>query len=102
MIFCFKSDAAEARDEHLKELDIVLYIIIALVDIKTSYYLSETIKVWNKARGWKKKIKKIYNPYVSCDIVTFAICSNNNGNMVVRKIPEFFSVSKTWRLHRTL
>ena len=45
MIFCFKSDAAETRDEHLKELDIVLYIIIALVDIKTSYYLSETIKV---------------------------------------------------------
>ena len=42
MIFCFKSDAAEARDEHLTELDILLYIIIALVDIKTSYYLSET------------------------------------------------------------
>ena len=38
-ISCFENDAAEARDEHVTELDIVLYIIIALVDIKTSYYL---------------------------------------------------------------
>ena len=31
----------------------------------------------------KKKKEKIYNPYVSCDIVTFAICSNNDGIMAV-------------------
>ena len=78
--------AAEARDEHVTKLDNVLYIIIALVNIKTSYYLSKTNEVWNKARGWKK----IHNPYVSFDIVTFAIYSNNNGNMVVGEIPEFF------------
>ena len=46
--------AAEARDEHVTELDNVLYIIIALVNIKTSKYLSKTNEVWNKARGWKK------------------------------------------------
>ena len=32
--------AAEARDEHVTKLDNVLYIIIALVNVKTSYYLS--------------------------------------------------------------
>ena len=63
-----------------------MYIIIALVNIKTSKYLSKTNEVWNKARG----CKKIGNPYVSFDIVTFAIYSNNNGNMVVGEIPEFF------------
>ena len=46
--------AAEARDEHVTELDNVLYKIIALVNIKISYYLSKTNEVWNKARGWKK------------------------------------------------
>ena len=51
MIFCFENDAAEARDEHVTELDIELYISIAFVDIKTSYYLSETNKLWNKVRG---------------------------------------------------
>ena len=45
MIFCFENDAAEARDEHVTELDIELYISIAFVDIKTSYYLSETNKL---------------------------------------------------------
>ena len=34
--------AAEARYEHVTKLDNVLYIISALVNIKTSYYLSET------------------------------------------------------------
>ena len=42
------------RDEHLTKLDNALYIIIALVDIKTSKYLSKTNDVWNKARDWKK------------------------------------------------
>ena len=37
--------AAEARDEHLTELDNVLYKIIALVNIKTSYYISKTNEV---------------------------------------------------------
>ena len=82
--------AAEARDEHVTKLDNVLYIIIALVNIKTSKYLSKTNEVWNKARG----CKKIGNPYVSFDIVTFAIYSNNNGNMVVGEIPEFFQFPK--------
>ena len=36
---------AEARDEHVTELDNVLYIIIALVNIKISYYLSKTNEV---------------------------------------------------------
>ena len=63
-----------------------MYIIIALVNIKTSKYLSKTNEFWNKTRG----CKKIGNPYVSFDIVTFAIYSNNNGNMVVGEIPEFF------------
>ena len=80
--------AAEARDEHVTKLDNVLYIIIALVNIKTSYYLSKTNEVWNKARGW------INNPYVTFDIVTFAIYGNNNGNMVVGEIPEFFQFPK--------
>ena len=47
--------AAQARDEHVTKLDDVLYIIIALVKVKTSRYLSKTNEVWNKARGWKEK-----------------------------------------------
>ena len=82
--------AAEARDEHVTKLDNVLYIIIALVNIKTSKYLSKTNEVWNKARGWKK----IHNPYVSFDIVTFAIYSNNNCYMVVGEISVFFQCLK--------
>ena len=37
--------AAEARDEHVTKLDNVFYIIIALVNIKTSYYPSKTSEV---------------------------------------------------------
>ena len=40
------------------------------------------------------KKKKSHNPYVSSDIVTFAIYSNNDGNMVVGEIPEFFLFPK--------
>ena len=36
---------AEARDEYVTELDNVLYIIIALVKVKTSKYLSKTNEV---------------------------------------------------------
>ena len=36
----------------------------------------------------------MHNPHVSFDIVTFAIYSNNNGNMVVGEIPEFFQFPK--------
>ena len=69
----------------------VMYIIIALVKVKTSNYLSKKNEIWNKARGWKK----IHNPYVSFDIVTFAIYgNNNNGNMVVGEIPQFFQFPK--------
>ena len=38
--------------------------------------------------------KKIHNSYVSFDILTFAMYSNNNGNMVVGEIPEFFQFPK--------
>ena len=51
--------AAEARDEHVTELDNVLYIIIAFVNIETSYYLSKTNEVWNKARGWIKNTQSV-------------------------------------------
>ena len=74
----------------MTKLNNVLYIIIALVNIKTSKYLSKTNEVCNKARG----CKKIHNPYVSFDIVTFAIYSNNNGNMVVGEISVFFQCPK--------
>ena len=83
--------AAEARDEHVKKLDKVLYIIIALVNNKTSYYPSKTSEVWNKARGWIK----IHNRYVTFDIVTFVVYGNNNGNMVVGETLEFFQFSKS-------
>ena len=83
--------AVEARDEYVTELDNVMYIIIVLVKVKTSNYLSKKNEIWNKARGWKK----IHNPYVSFDIVTFAIYgNNNNGNMVVGEILEFFQFPK--------
>ena len=39
--------AVEARDEYVTELDNVMYIIIVLVKVKTSNYLSKT----NEARG---------------------------------------------------
>ena len=82
--------AVEARDEYVTELDNVMYIIIVLVKVKTSNYLSKKNEIWNKARGWKK----IHNPYVSFDIVTFAIYGKNNGNMVVGEIPQFFQFPK--------
>ena len=68
----------------MTKLDNLLYIIIALVNIKTNYYLSKT-----------NEFKNIQNAYVSFDIVTLAIYSNNNGNMLVGEKPVFFSVSKT-------
>ena len=83
--------AAEARDEHLTKLNNALYIIIALVNIKTRKYISR------KQTKFEAKLeieKKKHNPYVSSDIVTFAIYSNNNGNMVVGEIPEFFLFPK--------
>ena len=39
--------AVEARDEYVTKLDNVMYIIIVLVKVKTSNYLSKT----NEARG---------------------------------------------------
>ena len=83
--------AAEARDEHLTKLNNALYIIIALVNIKTRKYISR------KQTKFEAKLeieKKIHNPYVSSDMVTFAIYSNNDGNMVVGEIPEFFLFPK--------
>ena len=62
--------AAEVRDMHVTELDNVLYIIKALVNIKTSKYLSKTDEVCNKTRGWKKNTQFL-------------------RNMVVGEIPEF-------------
>ena len=37
--------ATEACDEHVTKLDKVLYIIIALVEVKTSKYFSKTNEV---------------------------------------------------------
>ena len=82
--------AAEARDEHLTKLSIALYIIIALDNIKTSKYLSKTNEVETMLEIGGKK----HNPYVSFDIVKFAIYGKNNGNMVVGEIPEFFLFPK--------
>ena len=69
------------RIYYMTELDNVLYIIIALVNTKTGFNLSETHEVWNKARGLKKKIK--HNPYVSFDTVSHAMYGNNHFNMIV-------------------
>ena len=83
--------AAEARDEHVTEVDNVLYIIIALVKVKTSKYLSKINEVWNEARGWKKKNTQFVRFFW---FVTFAIYGKNNGNTVVGEIPEFFQFPK--------
>ena len=74
----------------MTELDNVLYIIIALVKVKTSKYLSKTNEVETKL----EVERKIHNSYVSFDIVTFPIYGKNNGNMVVGEIPEFFQFPK--------
>ena len=42
----------------------------------------------------KKNNNKGQNPFVSFGIVTFAIHSNNNGNLVVGGRPEFFQFLK--------
>ena len=42
----------------------------------------------------KKNNNKRQNPFVSFGIVTFAIHSNNNGNLVVGGRPEFFQFLK--------
>ena len=47
--------AAEARDEHLTKLSIALYTIIALVNIKTSKYLSKTNEVETMLEIGEKK-----------------------------------------------
>ena len=63
-----------------------MYIIIVLVKVKTSNYLSKT----NEARGWKK----IHNPFVSFDIVTFAIYGNITTVIWLSEILQFFQFSK--------
>ena len=50
--------AAEARDEHAIKLDKVLYIIIALVNIKTSKYLSKKKRSLKQSSRLKKKKNK--------------------------------------------
>ena len=60
-----------------------MYIIIALVKVKTSKYLSKTNEVWNKARGWKKKHTQFLRFFWYRNIC-------DDGNMVVGEIPEFF------------
>ena len=51
--------AAEARDEHLTKLSIALYIIIALVNIKTSKYLSKTNEVETMLEMGEKKTQSL-------------------------------------------
>ena len=46
--------AAEARDEHVTKLNNVLYIIIALVNIKTSKYLSKKKRSLKQSSRLKK------------------------------------------------
>ena len=46
---------AKARDEHVTEQDSVLYIVIALVSIKTSKYLSEQTKFKTKLEVNKQR-----------------------------------------------
>ena len=84
--------AAEARDEHVIKLDNVLYIIIALVNIKTSKYLSKKKKKFETKLEVEKKKKN--KSYVSFDIVIFAIYGKNNGNLDVDEILEFFQFPK--------
>ena len=84
--------AAEARDEHAIKLDKVLYIIIALVNIKTSKYLSKKKRSLKQSSRLKKK--KINKSYVSFDIVIFAIYGKNNCNLDVDEIQEFFQFPK--------
>ena len=83
--------AAEARDKHVTKLNNVLYIIVVLVKVKTSKYLSKQTKFETKL---EVKKKKIHNSYVSFDIVTFAIYGKNNGNMIVGETSEFFQFPK--------
>ena len=47
--------AAEARDEHVTKLNNVLYIIVVLVKVKTSKYLSKQTKFETKLEVKKKK-----------------------------------------------
>ena len=82
--------AAEARDEHVTELDNIPYII-------SSRQYQKPANISRKQTKFETKLeveKKIHNPYVSFDIVIFAISSNNNGNMVVIEIREFFQFPK--------
>ena len=52
--------AAEARDEHLTKLNNVLYIIIALVNIKTRKYISrKQTKFEAKLEIEKKKTQSL-------------------------------------------
>ena len=46
--------AAEARDEHLTKLNNVLYIIIALVNIKTGKYLSKNKRILKQSSRLQK------------------------------------------------
>ena len=49
--------ATKARDEHAIKLDKVLYILIALVNIKTSIYLSKKKRSLKQSSRLKKKKK---------------------------------------------
>ena len=82
--------AAEARDEHVTKLDNVLYIIIALVNIKTSKYLSKTNEVQTMLEIGEKK--NTIPPFLL--ISWNSIYGKNNGYMVVGEIPEFFLFPK--------
>ena len=81
--------AAEAREEHVTELDNVLQIMVLSK--------SRPANISEKKRSLKQSSrlrKKIHNSNVYFNIVTFAIYGKNNGNMVVGKIPEFFQFPK--------
>ena len=82
--------AAEARHQHVTEPDNVMY------NYSSRQSQNQQLSL-EKKRNLKQssRLKKIHNPYVSFDIVTFAIYgNNNNGNMVVGEIPQFFQFPK--------
>ena len=81
--------AAEARDEHLTERDVYNYSSRQSQNQQISFENKRSLKQSSRLK------KKLHNPYVSFDIVTFAIYgNNNNGNMVVGEILEFFQFPK--------
>ena len=71
-----------------------MYIIIALVKVKTSKYLSKTNEIWNKARGWKKNTQFLrFFWYHNISDIWYMVYGNIS-DIYVGEIPEFFQFPK--------